>query len=227
MDPHPYRLAMSCLDSATPLEPPRKRQFPIEALILACAFVAAGSGIATLHAVGHGGHVEIGPAALAHLKKKPQPALKKPTPPPPPRIERPASLAQMPLLRGGAHDSKTLLATAKQLEALGLDVTVAEVQLAKLPSSPSDFWPASTVSVRGREGHIDGVDLHGIPPGSPIRVAGIADGDQLLGVNGYSFADDTIEKGMQLMNARNLGWTIVEIARGNHHVVLSIHWQVT
>ena len=221
MDPHPYRLAMSCLDSPPPLEPPKKRQFPIEALILACAFVAAGSGLATLHAVGHGGHVEIGPAALAHSKKKPKPVEKTPAP----RVERPTSLAQMPLLRGGAHDSKTLLATAKQLEALGLDVTVTEVQLAKMPASPADFWPASTISVRGSGGHIDGVELHGIPRESPIRVVGIADGDQLLGVNGYSFADDTIE-GAGLMHARNLGWTIVEIARGNHHVVLSIHWQV-
>lgn len=224
MSPHPYRFALSCLDTPpAPCEPPKKRTLPIEALILACAFVAAGSGIATLHAVGHGGHVEIGPAAIAHLKKSAhKPVEKKPRP----HVERPTSVAQTPLLRGGAHDAKTLFATAKQLEALGLDVTVADVQLAKLPSDPSSFWPASTVSVRGQGGHIDGVELHGIPTDSPIRLAGLADGDQLLGVNGYSFADDTIEQGTALMHARNLGWTIVEVARGNHHVVLSIHWPV-
>ena len=216
MDPHPYRLAMSCLDTPPPppLDPPRKRQFPIEVLVLACAFVAAGSGVATLHAVGHGGHVEIGPAALARLKYKPHE-----------HVDRPTSVAQVPLLRGGAHDSATLLATAKQLQTLGLDVTVVEVQLAKLPSSALSLWPESTVAVRGSGGHVDGVELRGIPRDSPMRVAGFAEGDQLLGVNGFSFVDDTIAEA-GLMRASNLGWTIVEIARANHHVVFSIRWPV-
>jgi len=222
MDPHPYRLAMSCLDTPrTPCdEPPRRRHFPIEALMLACAAVAAGTGVATLHAVGHGGHVEIGPAALAHLKKS-KPVEKKP---PRPHVERPTSVAQTPLLRGGAHDGKTLLATAKQLEAVGFDVTVAEVTLAKMQWSGANVWPARVVSVHGPSGHVDGVELHDIPHDSPLRAAGIADGDQLLGINGYSFADGSIDQGADLMNARNLGPTVVEIARGNHHVVLSIRW---
>ncbi len=224
MDPHPYRLALSCLDTPpAPCEPPRKRQFPIEALVLLCAFVAAGTGIATLHAVGHGGHVEIGPAALAHVKKtKPKPVEKTSRS----HVERPASVAQAPLLRGGTHDGKTLLATAKQLEALGLDLTVAEVELAKMEWSDAKIWPARFVSVHGPGGHVDGVELQGIPRDSPLRAAGLADGDQLLAVNGYTFADDTIEQGTSLMHARNLGWTVVEIARGDHHVVLSIRWQV-
>jgi membrane-associated protease RseP (regulator of RpoE activity) len=223
MDPHPYRLALSCLDTPPAPEPPRKRQFPIEALVLLCAFVAAGTGIATLHAVGHGGHVEIGPAALAHVKKT-KPIEKHPRP----RVERAASsaIAQAPLLRGGAHDGKTLLATAKQLEALGLDVTVADVELAKMEWSAKSMWPARFVSVHGPGGHVDGVELQGIPLDSPLRAAGLAEGDQLLAINGYSFADDTIEQGTSLMQARNLGWTVVEIARGDHHVVLSIRWQV-
>ena len=223
-DPHPYRLAMSCLDTPrAPCEPPTKRHFPIEALMLACAFVAAGTGLATLHAVGHGGHVEIGPAALSHLKKpKPKAIEQKPRA----HVERAESLAQAPLLRGGTHDGKTLLATAKQLEAIGLDVTVAEVQLPKMQWSDANVWPARVVSVHGPGGHVDGVELHGIPRDSPLRAAGIAEGDQLLAINGYSFADDTIEQGTSLMNARNLGWTVVEIARGNHHVVLSIRWPV-
>jgi hypothetical protein len=222
MDPHPYRLAMSCLDTPpSPLDPPRRRHIPIEALMLACAAIAAGTGLATLHAVGHGGHVEIGPAALAHLKKKPKPVETKPRP----HVERPTSVAQMPLLLEGSHEPKTLLATAKQLQTLGLDVTVVEVQLPKR-LSPAGFFPASTLSVRDRYGNIDGVELHGVPPDSPIRAAGLADGDQLLGINGYTFVDDTIGQATLLMNGKSLGWTIVEIARGNHHVVLSIRWQV-
>jgi len=221
MNPHPYRLALSCLDTPpAPCEPPKKRQFPIEALMLACAFVAAVCGIATLHAVGHGGRVEIAPAALTHLTKP------KPKPRPTKHVEpRPTSLAQLPLLRGGAHDSKTLFTAAKQLEDAGLDVTVMDVRLPSKQWPQESFFPASTPAVRGLNGHIDGVELRGIPSDSPMRLVGITEGDQLLGVNGYSFADDTME-GAGLLYARNLGWTIVEIARGNHHVVLSIHWQV-
>jgi hypothetical protein len=193
--------------------------------MLACAFVAAGTGIATLHAVGHGGHIEIGPAALAHLKKtkpKPVPVVHKSREPTP----RATSVAQLPLLRGGAHDSATLFKTANELEALGLDVTVVEVHLRDAHFSPDTFFPKSTPAVRGRDGHIDGVELLGIPRESPLRLVGITEGDQLLGINGYSFADDSIERGTELMHARNLGWTIVEIARGNHHVVFSIRWPV-
>jgi hypothetical protein len=226
MDPHPYRLAMSCLDTpAASLDPPRARHFPIEALVCACALVAAGTGVATLHAVGHGGHIEIGPAALAHVKKKPKPIENKPAT----RraaVERPASVAQMPLLRGDVHDSKTLLATAKQLESLGVDLTVVEVQLPKMASADGYIWPESTVAVRGAAGHIDGLEVRDIPRNSPLRMAGLADGDQLLGLNGFTFVDDTIERGVGLQHARNGGWMVAEIARGNHHVVLSIRWQV-
>lgn len=224
MDPHPYRLALSCLDTPrAPCEPPKKRQFPMEALILACAFVAAGSGLATLHAVGHGGHVEIAPAALTHLTKpKPRPRRVEGHPRSEHVLE---SVAQLPLVRGGTHDSKTLFAAAKQLEAAGLDVTVMDVQLPTAHWPSESFFPKSMPAVRGLNGHVDGVELRGIPLDSPMRLVGIMEGDQLLGVNGYTFADDTID-GAGLMHARNLGWTIVEIARGNHHVVLSIHWQV-
>ena len=222
MSPHPYRLALSCLDTPPACEPPKKKNFPIEALILACAFVAAGSGLATLHAVGHGGHVEIGPAALAH-SKKPKPHATT-TSQPRAHVDRPTSSAQLPLLRGGAHDAKTLLATAQQLEAAGLDVTVVDVHLPSSRWPIESIMPASTPAVHGLGGHIDGVELRGIPASSPLRLAGITEGDQLLGINGYSFADDTIERGTLLMNAHNLGWTIVEIARGNHHVVFSIRW---
>jgi hypothetical protein len=105
-------------------------------------------------------------------------------------------------------------------------VTVAEVELAKMNLSGANLWPARVVSVHGPGGHVDGVELQGIPRDSPLRAAGLAEGDQLLAINGYSFADDTIEQGTSLMQARNLGWTVVEIARGDHHVVLSIRWQV-
>jgi hypothetical protein len=224
MDPHPYRLAMSCLDGPPPLDPPRKRQFPIEALILACAFVAAGSGIATLHAIGHGGHVEIGPAALAHAKKpKARPA------PPPTRSVTPREeqrpVAQAALLRGGTHDPKTLLALAKQLQSLGLDVTVAEVQIAKSLESLTNesVWPR-LLPVRGAGGAVDAMEVRGMPASSPLRAAGFADGDQVVAIDGYDIERGVA--GVDALHTKQRGWTVVEVTRANHHVVLSIRWQV-
>src|SRR5256885_1301889 len=174
MSPHPYRLAMSCLDTPPPpYEPPKRRWVPIEALVLACAVVAAGTGIATFHAVHQpAGHVEVGPAAFARLRV-PKRTLTK-------RVEPPAApVAQAPLLRGGTHDPKTLLTTAKQLQAYGLDLTITEVQMAKpfasWPDTYLDFWPARFVSVYGPGHHLDGLELHAIPAESPLREAGLAD----------------------------------------------------
>jgi hypothetical protein len=224
MTPHPYRFALSCLDTPPPCEPPLKRRLPIEALILACAFVAAGSGIATLRAVGHGGHVEIGPAALAHVKAahKPKPERKATS------VETPTAVAQAPLLRGGTHDPKALVAIAIKLQSLGLDVTTCDVQIAKPIATADayvDMFPARVINVVGPGNHLDGLELRDFPSGSPLREAGLAEGDQLLGVNGFDLADDTMRH-VDVLPTRSRGWAVVEVARANHHVVLSIHWPV-
>ena len=105
-----------------------------------------------------------------------------------------------------------------------LDITIAEVQLASTPPLDPSSWPG-LVPVHGPDGHLDAVELRGFARDSPLRAAGLAEGDQLLAIDGYSLADNTIN-GAGLLPARHLGWTVVEIARAHHHVVLSIHWQV-
>lgn len=204
----------------------------MEALVLGCAFVAACTGIATYHAVGHGGHIEIGPAALAHAHPRP-PARKRRTEtqrtrtPPSPTS---ALVAQAPFLRGGTHDPKALLATAKDLQKLHVDVSISEVAMAasftsSYPDTYLDFWPARIEPVYGPGHHLDGLELLTIPPESPLREAGLAAGDQLLGIDGYDFTDDTY-RSVDVLEARKRGWAVLEIARANHHVVLSIHWPV-
>jgi hypothetical protein len=202
----------------------------MEALIFACALIAAGTGIATFHAVGHGGHIEIGPAAVAHAhahaqKTRVEPKRSRTPPAPPPSTS--ALVGQRPLLRG-AHDPKALLATAKDLQWMRLDVSIGAVEMAKpflTRDAYADFWPGRVLPVYGPGDHIDGLELRGIPADSPLREAGFADGDQLLGIDGYDFYDDTF-KNVDVVQARKRGWAVVEIARANHHVVLSIHWPV-
>jgi hypothetical protein len=224
MSPHPYRLAMSCLDTPpAPCEPPKKRrQLPMEVLVLACAFVAAVAGIATLHAVGRGGHVEIAPAAVAHARRAP---VQKQRTPPRARIERDAPILQAPFLRGGTHDPKTLLGVAKQLQSVGLDLTVSEIEIAK-PIAPSVKWP-TFIPVRGSGDRRYGLELTGMAPTSPFAALGLANGDEILAVDGYDLAESGGIHIIDLLQPYQRHWVIVEIARGVHHVVLSIQWPVT
>jgi len=224
MSPHPYRLAMSCLDTPpATLDPPRRRHLPIEALMLACGIVAAVTGLLTLHAVGHGGHVEIAPAAIAHARRAPI-QRRQPTQPRA-RIEEPKPVAQTPLLRGGTHDPKTLLAVARQLQSVGLDLTVLEVEIAHPPTPFGDqhMWPM-LVPLRGQNNRLESLELHGLSPASQFAAAGLANGDRILTIDGYDI-DDAIDA-IDFGRPQKLGRLIVEIARGVHHVVLSIRWPV-
>jgi len=193
-------------------------------LVFACAFLTGAVGAATYRAVGHGGHVEIAPAAIAHARGHRPKREVRPAPPPP----APAASAPAPFLYG-VHEPKTLLARARELQSLGLDVSVVDVQMGKTftewPDRMSDFWPTASVPLYGRDHHLDGLEIHGIPQRSPLRVAGLVDGDQLLAIDGYPLAsDDKMEIDPNVI--RHRGSMIVEIARGDHHVVLSIHWPV-
>jgi hypothetical protein len=139
------------------------------------------------------------------------------------------AIAQTPFLRGGTHDPKALLTTAKDLQWLRLDLSLDEVWMAKPFASwldrYVDFWPSHVLPVYGPGHHLDGLELREIPAESPLRTAGFVEGDQLLGIDGYTFASDTF-KNVDVLEARKRGWAVVEVARANHHVVLSIHWPV-
>ncbi len=232
---HPYRLALSSATSPTCLDPPlracdpppTKKRPRIEILLAGCAVIAGTVGVVTLHAVGHGGHVEIAPAALAHARSHVRPKREATPAPTHTRTERPPAVAKMPFL-SGAHEPKELLSHARELQSLGLDVSIVDVQMAKpfteWPDTQLDFWPTSSVPVYGPARHLDALELHGVPLGSTLRVAGIAEGDQLLGIDGYTLAGDTLQTKLDPNVIRKRGSMVVEIARGDHHVVLSIHW---
>ena len=120
------------------------------------------------------------------------------------------------------------LSRARELQSLGLDVSIVDVQMAKpfteWPDTQLDSWPMSPLPVYGPARHLDALELHGVPLGSTLRVAGIAEGDQLLGIDGYTLAGDTLQTKLDPNVIRKRGSMVVEIARGDHHVVLSIHW---
>jgi membrane-associated protease RseP (regulator of RpoE activity) len=240
---NPYRLALSPAASSSCLDPPRARSCAEERappkrrieMLLAAAFGAAlATGSYALHAVGHGGHVEIAPAALAlahahtHAQTKPKKvasAQKRE----PHRAERTESaLFPQRAWVAGSHDPKTLFARAKQLESIGLDVTVVDVPLA----TPLGMWtdvaanvfPMHSLPVHDAAGHVDALEIHGLPLSSPLRVAGIAEGDELLAIDGYRFDNDTI-RDIDVVAARARGAVTVELVRAGHHVVLSIHWK--
>ncbi len=236
---NPYRLALplhtsSCLDPprATCLEPPKKRR--IEWLLGAGIGVALVTGMYASHAIGHGGHVEIAPAALAHARahitkreprRKTVPAATRAPDTTPHAVTAPTHAWLV-----GSHDAKSLTSRARQLASMGLDVTVVDVPLSNALAQWPDFrensFPMDSVPVRDTaSGHVDAIEIRGLPESSPLRVAGIANGDQLLGIDGYRLEDDSL-RFVDVLGIRARGSMIVELARGGHHVVLSIHWKV-
>ncbi len=238
----PYRTtdAALCLTpwSATThtcLDPPRetaeaKRRGPFFELVvstlIACAFVGGvGFGSLSLNELGRSGHIEIAPNALARHPKRPANAAKKAEPAAQGGLPLPASTLKpvRPFL-GGVHDPKKLLAWARELETIGLDVTVSEVPLSKVLSDTphQEVWPTQSRPIHGYGG-VEAFELRGIPASSPLRVLGIADGDQLLGIDGYRFDNDSFYS-IDMLAIQKRGFAVVELARGEHHVVLGIRW---
>lgn len=184
--------------------------------------VAAVGGFA-VHAVGYGGRVEIAPHALTLVRpSKPKAPAKAPAKKPMATVSE--LVATTPWL-AKAHDPPPLLSRAREMEKLGLDVTVIEVPLASTFTHVglAALWPTESLPVYGRDHHVDAFELRKLPPDSVLRVAGMAEGDELLGVDGYDFVDDSF-RNIDTLAIQKRGWVIVELARAQHHVVLSIRW---
>jgi hypothetical protein len=190
------------------------------ALVAVFGIVAAVGGF-TLRAVGHGGHVEIAPHALALMHKASRP--------PPKPESRPAPVSNLVAMRpwvGGGHDPARLVARAREMQGLGLDMTVIEVPFGKrvAHSDLSTLWPES-LPIYGRDHHVDALELRHVPAESLLRVAGVSEGDELLGIDGYRFDDDSFD-GLDTRAIQKRGSVVIELGRGGHHVVLSIRWDV-
>jgi hypothetical protein len=232
---HPYRFALASRNAPTCLDPPiracRAPEPPrrVEMALALALGVVAATGLYAERAIGHGGHVEIAPGAVAlarpHAPAHAHAHARARTPPP--ARTAPAPPAQHALLKG-LHAPKELVARARKLEALGADVAVMEVSIPSLFASwPGDdqLWPSSYQPVYGLGRRLEGLAVHGVPAESPLRVAGIADGDVVLGIDGYDFGDLSLRE-IDAAAVRARGWLVVEIARAEHHVVLSIRWPV-
>jgi hypothetical protein len=226
----PYRLSPMPLTPHTCLDPPRvpcaarpaRERLSVGVVLIAVFGIVAAVGGFMLRTVGYGGHVEISPHALALLHKTKHDA------PPKKKAESRAPTASnlvpiRPWL-GGGHDPARLLARAREMQGLGLDMTVIEVPFGKrlAHSDLSTLWPES-LPIYGHDHHVDALELRKVPTESLLRVAGVADGDELLGIDGYRFDDDTFNS-MDTLPIQKRGWVVVELGRARHHVVLSLRW---
>ncbi len=243
---NPYRLALTTTRASTCFDPPpspcaddarvsapRRMHF----LVAASFGASLAVGAFALHAVGHGGHIEIAPTAISHAahakkkKDKPHVALpaKNATASPPAQARRELTTPEQAWLVG-VHDQKTLVMHARELAALGLDVSVVEVQLsndlATWSSTHVNAFPVDLVPLRSATSNVDALSIHNMPENSPLRIAGIENGDELLGINGFRFDSDTLRYD-DVLGIRSQGWLVAEIARSRHHIVLSIHWKAT
>jgi hypothetical protein len=230
----PYRLAIASTTSPTcrdpPLRPcagaaPRRRLEGFAGLGVALALGAVTAAFAVrAEAAMTRGHVEIDPHALVVARRHavaPRARAVRTARVPVAKVE---PLAPRALLVG-VHDPGKLVARAKTLASMGLDVSVAEVRLAHDFSAWTDlgFLPRTSQPIYDARGAIGAFELHGIPRDSPVRVAGFTEGDRLLGIDGYDFGDDSI-RNLDVLRARTRGWLVAELARGDHHVVLSVRW---
>jgi len=225
----PYRLATASNASPTCLHPPLRACPPPPRsrapLVLAAALaIASGAGLWATHAIAHGGQVEIAPRALAALA--PRPHLERGrtrvrTPPAPP----PRTTSEQALL-AGAHDPLKLAARTRTLEAMGADISLSEVELPRVfteKETLDGFWPTSFMPVNDASGRLAGLEVRSLPRDSPLRVAGLSEGDVVLGIDGYRFEDLGVRE-VDVLGIRQRGSLVVEIARGRHHVVLAIRW---
>ncbi len=233
---HPYRLLPSASTNAhTCADPPfracsgfsdddRWSRFASNVLTVVVLGALMGvSGVGVARALTEGGRIDIAPTALAHIEKKPAKETKPASKPAPPTK---SSLAPVRPWLGGTHDPKKLLERANALEALDLDMTVADVHM----SSPDPLtaaqavWPTTLLPVYTREGKPVSFELRSFPKDSPLQQAGFREGDQLLGIDGYSFNGTSIGD-MDPLAVQKRGSAVVELARGDHHIVLSLHWR--
>jgi len=225
----PYRLAIasssapSCLDPPIrACEPQPRRTWRLEALAAAALTLAGVSGVWVGRQIGHRGHVEIAPTALALARHTPRAKSRERRQPA--RASR-LTTTDHALLRG-EHDPKKLTTRAKTLASLGVDVTVVDVPISNEIQSETilgnDFtqWKP----VYDMENKIVALEVGGLPRSSPLHAVGLADGDRVLSVDGWDLEDDRMLD-VDANAVRKRGWVVVELARGTHRVVLSIHWK--
>jgi hypothetical protein len=231
----PYRLLarasdkpQSCLDPPrADCEAPSGRlhgRLKIAALGALVLFTVSGLAVASVHR----GRIEISPSAVTHAQKKTpskKPLERKPTP----TKEDPTASRLSPIQPwlGGIHDTKKVLERARALESVGMDMTVIDIPLADpvADSAGYELWPAKSLPIYDSAGskRVGAIEVRALPRDSALRVAGFQDGDELLGVDGYRFDDGSIYD-LDVLALRARGALVAEIARGQHHLALSIHW---
>ena len=174
----------------------------------------------------HAGEIELGPQALARLRAgKPatpqrQVHLPPPAPPPPAALAPPRTIAAW--FRSSEHDPAKILAGARRAQAVGVDLTVVDVELARSTIDCFDtfgYWPALALPTAS---HTTALDLGDLPSDSPVIAAGLQKHDLLLSIDGYSI-DTWSRRDIEVIRGR--GSVALEIERNGRRILLTIHWR--
>lgn len=175
----------------------------------------------------HAGKIELGPEALARLRARkpastPQRVHLPPPTPPPAAVAPPRNLA--PWFDSREHDPANIVAGARRVQAMGVDLTVVDVELARSTIDCFDtfgYWPAVALPTGTRN---VALDLGDLPSDSPAIAAGLQKHDVLLSIDGYPL-DAWSRRDIEAIRGR--GSVALEIERSGRRILLTIHWRTT
>ncbi|HSQ62787.1 MAG TPA: hypothetical protein VLM85_06215 [Polyangiaceae bacterium] len=184
---------------------------------------ALAVALAATHA--HTGKVEIGPAALARLRARrlatPPARIALPPPAPQPSAAAPPRTIA-PWFDSSEHDPAKMVAGARRVQAMGVDLTVVDVELPRSTIDCFDtfgYWPAVALPTGT---HTTALDLGDLPSDSPAIAAGLQKHDLLLSIDGYPVDG---WKAPDIERIRGRGSLALEIERNGRRILLTIHWR--
>jgi len=174
----------------------------------------------------HDGRIEVGPTALARLRAgrpaNTQPRIHVPPPAPPPRVAVAPPRTIAPWFDSSEHDPAKIVAGARRVQAMGVDLTVVDVELARSTIDCFDtfgYWPAVALPTGT---HTTALDLGDLPSDSPAIAAGLQKHDLLLSIDGYPVDG---WKAADIERIRGRGSLALEIERNGRRILLTIHWR--
>lgn len=222
---------MTCLDPPRnphcPEPPPaRSRLASLARLALFTACIASPALVVLLAAANaNAGRVEVSAEALSRLRPRRTATSHAHVVLPPPTTPTPAARPPRVIMSwfdSSEHSPSKIVAEARQLQAMGVDLTVVDVELARSTVDCFDtfgYWPAVALPTGT---HTAALDLGDLPSDSPAIAAGLQKHDVLLSIDGYRI-DGWRQADIELIRAR--GSVALEVERNGRRILLTIHWR--
>jgi len=204
--------------------PPRGRKPGVLVVTILAIAVSPIAWVAAARSA-HAGQIQIAPEALTRLRAAKRSASPPPRPPRQPAAKPPEPRAVTGWLAGDEHDPSKLAARALHMQALGVDMTVENVELARSTIDCFDtfgYWPAVALPAGSPGNRTAALDLADLPSDSPISAAGLQKHDLLLSIDGYG-VDGWERHDIDRIRAR--GSVALEIDRNGRRLLLDIRWR--